>query len=263
MPPAGRRAVAKALTLRKSSTAQGKFSDMLGGRCDLASLALQRRRLLSERQLGTLGFSPEDLGLTPGVLPREAAAWLPPPDADPGWAISVIESRFYQTNVLLRDSDANGMAHSLEIRVPFLDHRLVTWMDGLPGSVRFPAGCPPKQLLRQSLQGLLFPDLLARPKTGFTLPLRRWMAGPLRTLCEQGLAALKQSTLVRPDEVDRTWTSFLAAPESQIWTRAGPGVAWGLYCAAGSLTSDLRPLLPCESSTSSIASIPATAGPVM
>ena len=121
LPGGGRRAIANLLTIRKSAVTR-KFSDMMGGRCDIASLALHRRRLLNDQQLAALGLTAEDLGLSESFLPaKKAEAWLPPPDADPGWAISLIESRFYQTNVLLRDSDANGMAHSLEIRVPYLD----------------------------------------------------------------------------------------------------------------------------------------------
>ena len=165
-------------------------------------------------------MSAENLGLTPQFLPPEAEAWLPPADSDPGWAISAIESRFYQGNMLLRDSDANAMAHSLEIRVPFLDQRLVTWMHSLPGNIRFPRNGPPKQLLRRSVEGLLPKELLDRPKTGFVLPLRRWMLGPLRYICEQGISALKQSGLVRAAAVDGVWNAFLAAPESQVWSRA-------------------------------------------
>jgi asparagine synthase (glutamine-hydrolysing) len=122
--------------------------------------------------------------------------------------------------MLLRDSDANGMAHALEIRVPFLDQRLVDWINRLPDNLRFPRHAPPKYLLRRALADLLPDSLLGRPKSGFVLPLGRWMLGPLRTMCERGMVALKESALVRPAGVDAIWKSFLGAPESQIWTRA-------------------------------------------
>jgi asparagine synthase (glutamine-hydrolysing) len=208
------------LTVRRPAAVRYKLADMLGGAGDVTTLALQCRRLLSDWELAALGLIPAGLGLSPNLLPPEADCRLPTPDGDPGWAISVIESGYYQTNVLLRDSDANGMAHGLEIRVPFLDRRLLEWMHRLPGAARFPHGRPPKYLLRAAMADLLPPELLDRPKTGFTLPLRRWMVGPLRPLCEHGLAALKASGLVKPAGVDGVWRTFMADPESQSWSRA-------------------------------------------
>jgi asparagine synthase (glutamine-hydrolysing) len=220
LPCAARRGLAGALAVRKPAAVRHKLADMLGGTGGVATLALQRRRVLGDRQLAALGLEPDRLGLSPNFLPPEAERWLPPPDADPGWAIAVVESRFYQTNVLLRDGDANGMAHALEIRVPFLAQGLLEWLHRLPGSVRFPPGRPPKHLLRAAVADLLYPELLDRPKTGFMLPLRRWMAGPLRPLCEEGLAILKGSGLLRPGGVDAIWAEFLSHPESQAWSRA-------------------------------------------
>jgi asparagine synthase (glutamine-hydrolysing) len=220
MPRAARRGLAGVLTVRQPAAVRHKLADMLGGTGRVATLALQRRRVLSDRQLAGLGLHPVQVGLSANFLPPEAERLLPSAGSDPGWAISVVESRFYQTNVLLRDSDADGMAHGLEIRVPFLDQRLLDWMHRQPGEVRFPAGRAPKHLLRAAAADLLCPELLDRPKTGFTLPLRRWMVGPLRRLCEEGLAVLKACGLVRPDGVDAIWQQFLAKPESQAWSRA-------------------------------------------
>jgi asparagine synthase (glutamine-hydrolysing) len=220
LPRRARRGLAGVLAVRKSSSAREKLADMLDGAGGVGTLALQRRRVLSDRRLAALGLEPAELGLSANFLPPEAERLLPPAGADAGWAISLVESRFYQTNVLLRDSDANGMAHGLEIRVPFLDRRLIEWVQRLPGEVRFPRGQRPKWLLRAAVADLLCPELLNRPKTGFALPLRRWMVGPLRGLCEGGLAVLKDSGLVRPDGVDAVWKGFLADPESQAWSRA-------------------------------------------
>jgi asparagine synthase (glutamine-hydrolysing) len=141
-------------------------------------------------------------------------------DRDPVAAVSQLESHFYQGSVLLRDADANGMAHGLEIRVPLLDQRLLNLAHALPGSRRLPRGAPGKYLLRRACAGLLRPEILDQPKRGFTLPLRRWMVGSLRHLCEQGLAALKQVGLLRPEGIDAVWQRFLCEPESPLWTRA-------------------------------------------
>ena len=228
LPGAARRAVAAVLTAGRGEGARAKLSDMLAGPGDVASLALQRRRLLADDQLAALGLEARSLGLTADWLPPEAAATLPDGD-DVGWAVSVIESRFYQTNVLLRDSDANGMAHGLEIRVPFLDQRLLDWGHRLPGPVRFPKDRPPKTLLREAVPDLLDAELLGRPKTGFTLPLPRWMAGPLRPMCEDRLAVVKESGLVRPAGADAVWRSFTSRPDGPAWSRALTLVALGDY----------------------------------
>jgi len=220
LPQGMRRGLAGMLAVRKSTTARAKLADMLAGCGDVTTLALQRRRALNDRQLAALGLDRDALGLSPDWLPSESAVTLPRTSADPGWAISVVESRFYQTNVLLRDSDTNGMAHGLEIRVPFLDQRLLNQMHRLPGSIRFPTNRPPKWLLREAAADVLHPNLLARPKSGFALPLRRWMTGPLRTVCEAGLATLKATGLVKGVGVDAVWNDFLREPESPAWSRA-------------------------------------------
>jgi asparagine synthase (glutamine-hydrolysing) len=131
-----------------------------------------------------------------------------------------MESRFYQGNMLLRDADANGMAHGLEIRVPFLDRRLLDFVHALPGTVRLSAGAPGKHLLRRAFAPLLRSELRRLPKRGFTLQICRWMTGPLQNWCEKSLAACSDMGGLRPEGVRAVWAAFLAAPESPIWTRA-------------------------------------------
>ena len=52
-----------------------------------------------------------------------------------------------------------------------------------------PPGTPGKFLLRAAFGDLLRPELINRPKTGFTMPLAQWMLGPMRQLCEHSLQA--------------------------------------------------------------------------
>ena len=68
-----------------------------------------------------------------------------------------MESRLYMSNTLLRDTDANGMAHGLEIRVPFLDRRMLDYAYSLPGPMRMPKGASSKYLLRRTFGDLLRP----------------------------------------------------------------------------------------------------------
>src|SRR5262249_11523927 len=143
--------------------------------------------------------------------------------------VSQLESRLYMGNMLLRDGDANGMAHCLEIRVPFLDERMLNLAYALPGPVRLPDGRANKHLLRRAFGDVLRPSLLSQKKSGFTLPIRRWMLGPLRETCTTGLGHLKSTGLLESRGIDDIWNTFLREPESPIWSRAFTLCVLGLY----------------------------------
>jgi asparagine synthase (glutamine-hydrolysing) len=220
LPGTARRRIGALAGLGRSQAVRDKLGDVFGSDGSLRSIALLRRRVLSDRQMAALGVDPLELCLTSDFLPPEALDGLDLDEGDPVAAVSQLEARFYQGNVLLRDADTNGMAHGLEIRVPLLDQRLLDLVHALPGPVRLPPGAPGKHLLRRACAPLIRPDLLAQPKRGFTLPLGHWMVGSLRPLCEQGLAALKDVGLFRPEGIDAVWKCFLREPRSPIWTRA-------------------------------------------
>jgi asparagine synthase (glutamine-hydrolysing) len=121
------------------------------------------------------------------------------------------------------------MAHGLEIRVPMLDQRMLNLMHSIPGHLRLPDRVANKHLLRRAFAPYLRPSLLNQPKRGFTLPIRRWMIGPLRPLCEHALIHLKGEGLLRPEGIDELWSSFLRDPESPIWSRAFTLCVLGIY----------------------------------
>jgi asparagine synthase (glutamine-hydrolysing) len=79
------------------------------------------------------------------------------------------------------------MAHSIEARTPFLDHRLVGLVLGLDPRVRT-ARRDLKGLLRRAVADLLPAPLLRAPKRGFVIPLSLWLRGRLRPLAERLLA---------------------------------------------------------------------------
>lgn len=80
---------------------------------------------------------------------------------------------------LLRYEDRNSMAHSLEGRVPFLDHRLVEFAYGLPAEALYRDGTT-KRILRDALTDLLPPEVRSRrDKLGFVTPEHRFLAGAL------------------------------------------------------------------------------------
>jgi asparagine synthase (glutamine-hydrolysing) len=70
------------------------------------------------------------------------------------------------------------MAHSLEVRVPFLDHEFVEWAATIPSKLKLLRG-EGKYLLKKSLEPSLPESVLYRRKMGFAVPLDRWFRGPL------------------------------------------------------------------------------------
>ncbi|HLL90182.1 MAG TPA: asparagine synthase (glutamine-hydrolyzing) [Tepidisphaeraceae bacterium] len=229
VPPGLRRTLCRLAATGRSEAVRQKLLDIAGTDGGTAALALQRRRAMSDAQLAALGITPAGLGLDASFQVPGAFGALPLEAGDVTHAVSVLESACYQGNMLLRDSDANGMAHGLEIRVPLLDQRLIDYAYAIPGPVRLPSGRADKHLLRRAFFPELRASLLQQRKRGFTLPIRRWMTGPLRGLCEDALSELKRQPMIRPDGVDAVWRSFLTAPESPIWSRAFSLVVLGYY----------------------------------
>ena len=152
-------------------------------------------------------------------------------DRDVVNAISRLELEGYMANTLLRDTDAMSMAHSLEVRVPFVDAKVVSYVLSLPGEWKLTREHKdlPKGLLADALADLLPRDFLARRKMGFTLPFEKWMRGRLRDEIANAFAderLLEASGLAAPDAGD-LWRRFLHAPRAVGWTRP-----WSLFVLA-------------------------------
>jgi len=79
---------------------------------------------------------------------------------------------------LLVKADKMSMAGSIELRVPFLDHKLTEWAWRLPSQLKLSAGAG-KQLLRRSVEGLIPGPILKRSKLGFPVPIQSWFRGEL------------------------------------------------------------------------------------
>jgi len=101
-------------------------------------------------------------------------------------------------------TDRFSMAHSVEARTPFLDHRLAEYVLGLPAGLRT-RRVDLKGLLRDAVADVLPPELLKAPKRGFVIPLTLWLRGTLRPLVERLLDArrLASQGLFRPEFHER------------------------------------------------------------
>ena len=95
----------------------------------------------------------------------------------------------YMKPVLLRDTDQMSMAHSLEVRVPFLDHKLTDFVMSLPD--QFKPHRPGKKLLIDAMGDDLPREIWDRKKMGFVFPWKSWVNAELRNTVNQGLTALE------------------------------------------------------------------------
>jgi asparagine synthase (glutamine-hydrolysing) len=122
----------------------------------------------------------------------------------------------------LHMTDRFSMAHSLEARVPFLDHTFVELVLRIPPETRTNFH-DPKYLLRQAVRDLLPADLAQAPKRGFVIPTAQWLRGPLRPLAERLLSRerLKRQGMIRPEFYARFVRPHLNGRgdyHAQVWT---------------------------------------------
>lgn len=89
-------------------------------------------------------------------------------------AVNQVEMQRYLPDQLLRDTDIFSMAHSVEVRVPFLDHELVETAMQASTALKMKGGLK-KSLLVQALDLPEFHEIARRPKRGFSFPMAGWM----------------------------------------------------------------------------------------
>lgn len=134
--------------------------------------------------------------------------------------VSVLEISTYMQNVLLRDTDQMSMAHSLEVRVPFLDHELVRYVLSVPDKYKYPH--TPKQLLIESLGDLLPEEIVNRKKMGFTFPWEHWMKGELKQFVEERINRFGSRGIIHDRVIQNMYQRFLKGDPRVTWSRIWP-----------------------------------------
>ncbi len=218
-PPGLRKMVGKAYCAWKPGMTSRKMAEVLGGHYfDVAHTYPLSRQMFLHADLQRMLKPNVPLNnalfqwLVKALAPGTAALGLPFLSQ-----VSIAELRTYMGHTLLRDADQFSMAHALEVRVPFLDHRLVAAALAAPDVDKYPT--TPKRLLVDALDGLLPEDLVNRPKMGFVMPWEAWMRGELQQTCSQGWAALKDQAWVNGDEIGRMETAFVSGRPEWSWSR--------------------------------------------
>ena len=127
---------------------------------------------------------------------------------------------------LLRDLDAMSMAHSIEVRPVFLDHRVVEVLLPVPSRIRIQQ----KRLLLDAAKPFLPPALLAdlesRRKRTFTFPFQRWLSCDLRNTVKESFAPerLRRTGILEPKAVNRLWERYERSEGAVGWSRI-----WDLF----------------------------------
>ena len=123
-------------------------------------------------------------------------------------AMSYYDMVNYIGNHHVYRTDQFTMRFSLESRFPLLDHKLVELAFKMPSRVKI-RNAERKYVLREVARDLIHPSCLSMKKKGFELPMRQWMLGSLKELVLSSLGSLKRRGIMRPDQIDRTYTMFL------------------------------------------------------
>jgi asparagine synthase (glutamine-hydrolysing) len=133
------------------------------------------------------------------------------------------DQRYYLADDILYKVDRISMAHSLEVRPPFLDDRIVDFANRLPDDYKL-RGPESKYVLRRLMNDMLPQSVLKRPKIGFDIPIHEWFRGVLRPLLLQTLSeeAVAASNLFH-------WPYVRRLLDSHLERKANVGYhLWGL-----------------------------------
>jgi asparagine synthase (glutamine-hydrolysing) len=227
MPRTLRAAVASAVTGAGGHFVSGdvarKLTAILGSSESLPDAFYYGRTLFTPAQVAALLLDHKVNGAVAPWRMWLAETALQARELDAFAAVTCMESRSYLVNTLLRDTDSMSMAHSLEVRVPFLDHPLVEFVTHLPQAAKLRKGMP-KALLVEALRDVLPRDVVGQKKRGFTFPWAEWLRGPLKTRVETGLSELSPALreVLDAKETRRVWQDYLEGRTS--WSRP-----WSLY----------------------------------
>ena len=105
---------------------------------------------------------------------------------DPLALIQYLDLKTYLIGDINTKVDRASMAHSLEVREPLMDHKLIEWLATLSSSHKV-RGQEGKYLLKKTMEPYLPNDVLYRPKMGFSVPLARWFRGQLKARVQESV----------------------------------------------------------------------------
>ncbi len=141
--------------------------------------------------------------------------------ADPVSRAQYVDIKTYMTEDILVKVDRMSMAHSLEVRAPILDHKLMEFAAKLPSRLKL-NGNESKYIFKKMNEKRLPRDILYRKKQGFSVPLSDWLKGKLKPMVDETLFGEKSGIgeFLDKSYVESLWKSHLRGINdnaSQIW----------------------------------------------
>jgi asparagine synthase (glutamine-hydrolysing) len=120
------------------------------------------------------------------------------------------DQSYYLPDDILVKSDRISMAHSVEVRPPFLDHRIIEFAASIPTELKI-RGDRQKYVLKELMAPKLKSSITQRKKVGFDIPTHEWFRGPLRSLLTETLeyAQAEHADLFNFDAIDRLTRSHM------------------------------------------------------
>ncbi len=143
------------------------------------------------------------------------------PSTDPLNHILYADTGVYLPDDLLTKVDRMSMAHSIESRVPFLDHHLVELAFSIPSNLKL-KGRIKKYILKKALRGIVPDRILNRKKAGFSIPAGKWFKNELKEFAGEilSISNIKKTGVLNPDYVRKIWNDHQEGKSEnsrQIW----------------------------------------------
>lgn len=121
-----------------------------------------------------------------------------------------LDIKTYLVDNILVKVDRMSMATSLEARVPILDHRIVEFVLSLPQDFKI-NNFKTKYILKKMAKGILPDNIINKPKQGFSIPMKNWLKGPVKSLMTDMLSysRIKRQGIFNPDYIENLMKEHL------------------------------------------------------
>jgi asparagine synthase (glutamine-hydrolysing) len=176
-------------------------------------------RLMDDGELAQLFAQP---GAAPEIESMVAALRREAGEGDALNAMLYADTHMGLPGDMLVKSDRMSMANSLEVRCPFLDHRVVECAAAMPGNFKLVPG-EGKRVLRRAFAERLPKEVFALPKKGFEIPIAEWLTGPLDELTRRSIDAerLRRQGIFRQEQPQRWYDDLKSGrrdSSEKLWT---------------------------------------------
>ena len=137
--------------------------------------------------------------------------------------VQYVDIMTYLPEDILVKVDRMSMAHSLEVRAPILDHKLMEYVGSLPSTLKL-KGKESKYIFKKMLENRLPQNILYRKKRGFSIPLAVWLRGELKDFAEEALFSNKAEShsYFNPEYIKGLWKRHLSGRQDYAYP------LWGL-----------------------------------